>query len=182
MFFGQINAPATLSIYVRIHHMNSKFLGRLYTSPCRLFVFMQYNWRLSSPTEMWDRVGQQKITLWSLIHTAKLTVRWSIYVWRRVSYSNFLAVYPTRQPGIRTWADRQAADAVWSQNTDAIYDYRSQDTLLINGTRTNCPYMLMPKVYGFLLWLCYILVQFPPYSSGLFEILDRKPCEVTFFP
>jgi len=44
---------------------------------------------------------------------------------------------------------RQATDAVWSQNTDAIRDDQSQDTLLLKGTRTNCPYMLMPKVYGF---------------------------------
>jgi len=48
------------------------------------------------------------------------------------------------------WVDRQTADAVWSQNTDAIRDNWSQDTLLLKGTKTNCPYMLMPKVYGFL--------------------------------
>jgi len=29
MFFGHINAPATLPIYVHMHLMNSKFLGRL---------------------------------------------------------------------------------------------------------------------------------------------------------
>ena len=54
----------------------------------------------------------------------------------------------------------------WNQNTDAIRDYRSQDTLLLKRARINCPYMLMPKVYGFLWCLCYILVQFPPYSRG----------------
>jgi len=37
----------------------------------------------------------------------------------------------------------------WSQNTDAIHDNLSQDTLLLKGTKTNCPYMLMLKVYDF---------------------------------
>jgi len=38
----------------------------------------------------------------------------------------------------------------WSQNTDVIRDNLLQDALLLKGTKTNCPYMLMPKVYGFL--------------------------------
>jgi len=32
MFFGQVNAQTTLPIYVHMRLMNSKFLGRLYTS------------------------------------------------------------------------------------------------------------------------------------------------------
>ena len=42
MFFGQINASATLPIYVLMHLINSKFLRTLYTSSRRLF-FMLYN-------------------------------------------------------------------------------------------------------------------------------------------
>jgi len=37
MFFGQINAPATLPIYILMQLMNNKFLGRLYISSCCLF-------------------------------------------------------------------------------------------------------------------------------------------------
>jgi len=119
MFFGQINAPVTLPIYVHMHLMNRKFLGRLYNSPCRLFVCMQFNWSLSSPPETWDRVGKQKITLWSLIHTAKLTVTWCIYVWRLASYSNFLLCIPFSTPitSMNQSVGWQATDAVWSQNT-----------------------------------------------------------------
>ena len=44
MFFGHINAPATLPIYVLIHLVNSKFLGWLYhTLPARQFFFTLYN-------------------------------------------------------------------------------------------------------------------------------------------
>jgi len=44
MFFGQINAPATLPIYVLMHLVNSKFLGRLYcTLPPVSFFFMLFN-------------------------------------------------------------------------------------------------------------------------------------------
>ena len=44
MFFGQINAPATLPIYVLMHLLNSKFLGRLYcTLPLVAFLFMLHN-------------------------------------------------------------------------------------------------------------------------------------------
>jgi len=37
MFIGQINALATLPIYVLMHLINSKFLGRSYTSSRHLF-------------------------------------------------------------------------------------------------------------------------------------------------
>ena len=44
MFFGQINAPATLLIYVLKYLMNSKFLGRLHRAlRARLFFLMLYN-------------------------------------------------------------------------------------------------------------------------------------------
>ena len=44
MFFGQMNAPATLPIYVLMHLVNSKFLSRLYcTLRAVAFFFMLYN-------------------------------------------------------------------------------------------------------------------------------------------
>jgi len=45
MFFGQINAPATLPIYVLTHLVNNKFLSRLHGTlePITCFVFMLYN-------------------------------------------------------------------------------------------------------------------------------------------
>jgi len=95
MLFGQINAPAALPIYAHMHLMNSKFLGRLYTSRCCLFFFNAIQLKaFFSFWETWDRVSQQKIPLRSLIHTAKLTVIWSICLWWLALYSNFLAVYP----------------------------------------------------------------------------------------
>ena len=66
--------------------------------------------------------------------------------------------------GMTSCGDRCETVVVWNQNTDAICDYRPQNTLLLKGARTNCLYMLMPKVCGFLWCLCYILVQFPLYS------------------
>ena len=79
MFYGQINAPATLPIYVLMHLVNSKFLRRLlYTSSRRLFFFNAIQRSLFFDSEEHDTAGQSKITLWSLIHTAKHTFTWCI--------------------------------------------------------------------------------------------------------
>ena len=91
--------------------MNSKFLARLYTSRHWLFVYMLL--QITPSFSFWETChwdGEQKIPLWSLIHTAKLTVTWRLYVWRLALYYNFIAVYPALQPspwpGIILWADR----------------------------------------------------------------------------
>jgi len=60
MFFGQINAPATLHIYVLTHLVNSKFLGRLYTSSRRLFFFNAIQWSLSYASEEHDTVPARR--------------------------------------------------------------------------------------------------------------------------
>ena len=52
MFFDQINAPATLRIYVLMHLVNSKFLGRLYRAlRARLFFFYAIQQSLSFEEE-----------------------------------------------------------------------------------------------------------------------------------
>jgi len=87
MFFGKINAPATLPIYVIMHLVNSKFLGWLYTSSRRLFFLMLYNKAfLLLLRNVTQSRPAEKITLWSLIHTAKHTVTWCIYVLQFASY------------------------------------------------------------------------------------------------
>ena len=55
MFFGQINTPATLPIYVLMHLVNRKFLGRLYcTLPAVAYFFYPIQWSLSFASEEHD--------------------------------------------------------------------------------------------------------------------------------
>jgi len=64
MFFGQINARATLPIYVFMHLVNSKFLGSLYcTLPDVACFFYAIQQSFSFASEERDTASQKKITL-----------------------------------------------------------------------------------------------------------------------
>ena len=148
--------------------MNSKFLGRLYTSrvaclflcnTTAAFLLLLRKVRQSASRKLYCEASFTPPSL--LLHEV-FTCDGLLRI--RIFLLCILLSTPFRRPvneNLRTWVGRQTADAVWSQNTDAIRDNWSQDTLLLKGTKTNCLYMLMSKVYGF---LCYIFVQFPPYS------------------
>ena len=166
MFFGQINAPATLPIYVLMHFVNSKFLGRLYCTLPAITCFLNAIQRsLSFASE--DRPEENNIVrphwhrkaYWMYICvTACFVLEFSCCVSRSPPFS------PASNENLRMWVDRQTQMQCGSECTYAIRNNLSQGTLLLKGTKTYCPYMQMSKVYGFLWCLCYILVQFPRYS------------------
>jgi len=175
MFFDQINTPANLPIYIFMHLVNRKLLGRLYhTLRARLF-FLLYNKAFLLNLRNVTQLDERQVTLWSLIHTAKHIVTWCICVTAcfelefSCCVSCYTAVYPALHPSSPAckW-ELGLTDELQIQCgpkcTHAICDNLSQGTLLLKGTKTNSPSMLMPKAYHFLWFLCYILVQFPPYS------------------
>jgi len=78
MVCGQIHAPATLSNYVHMYLMNTKFLASLWSSKLRMFIFVLCNWPLSFLSEetfshvmLFVTVLCQQIPMRSLIHSAK---------------------------------------------------------------------------------------------------------------
>jgi len=143
----------------------------VYFQPTPVF-FYAIQRSLSFVSEECDTTGQKKITLWSLIHTTKHTVTWCICMCYgllriRIHLLCILLSIPLRWPvneNLRSRLTDELQIQCGPECTHAIRDNLSQDTLLLKGTKTNCLSMLMPKVYHFLWCLCYILVQFPPYS------------------
>jgi hypothetical protein len=72
---------------------------------------------------------------------------------------------------MRTW-ERGLTDKLqtqfWPECSDALGDKISQTILVLKGTKTNCPYVLMSTLYHFFWCLFCILAQFPPYSRRTF--------------
>jgi len=85
MFFGQINASATLPIHVRMHLMNSKFLVSC-TLPYIACLFLPYKWRLSFPSK--KRATKSRSRNWNVKPHSRChaCVTESIPVWRLASY------------------------------------------------------------------------------------------------
>ena len=169
MIFGQINAPATLPIYVLMHLVNSKFLGRLYcTLPARQFFLMLHNeaffLNLRNVTQ---RAGKPHSHHKAYCYMMYICVTACFVLEFSCCVSCSPAVYPALHPSLPAskW-ELGLTDKLQIQCGPECTprDNLSHGTLLLKGTKTNCLSMLMPKVYGFLWCLCYIFVQFLPYS------------------
>ena len=136
--------------------MNSKFLATLFRCRRRLFFSYAYT------TEAFIFLLRIMLLIWPVIHSTVKphslphTCCYRMYICVTACFVLEFSCCVSRSAplspnGMTSCGDRYETVAVWSQNTDAICDYRPQDTLLLKGARTNCLYMLMPKVYGFVM-------------------------------
>ena len=152
MVCHQINASATLHIYVRLHLMNSKFLARLYTSVTCVLVFMLYNWRLSFPSEeMCCSFAQYKFQCKASFTPSSLLLQ-EVYLCDGLFRIRiFFLCTPLYNPLPCQELRHVVTDILqllpWAKTlTHFVVTVAEYIT-----AKRDCPYMLMPKVYGFLM-------------------------------
>ena len=184
MFFGQINVPASLPIHVLIHLVNSKFLGWLYLPlPARQFFYV-YNVACFQSLELLRGRRGKEHSEASFTHKAYSYMMY-ICVTACFLFEFSCCVSSLHSLQACKW-ERGLRDKLQincgRECTHAIRKKMSQATLLLKGTKTNCPSMLMLKGYHFFCCLLHLSLFPALFQTDLFEILNRKPCEGTFFP
>ena len=146
MFFVQINAPATLPIYVCTSWL-ANFSVDCTSRVAFLMLYKEPFWmerndcRLRTKEFHFEASVTPQIILFHDVYMCynllpiKISYcksRWSLLAGDKRDLAKF--------------RDRQTPDAVWSQNPYVIQDSVSPGHIIVKGPKINCPYTLMPKV------------------------------------
>ena len=118
----------------------------------------------------------------SLLHTCCYRMYICVTACFILEFSHVSRSAPLSPNRMTSCGNRHETVAVSSLTTEVICDYRQQNILLLKGSTTNSVHANAQGIWFPLMPVLHCSSVPTLFQTDLFEISDRKPCEVTFFP